>query len=373
MRSDSLDYDLPRELIAQRPVEVRESARLMCLPPLEGAPQDSRVSELPELLPPGALVVVNDTRVIPARLIGRKRDSGGRVELLLLERTATRSLEAISGNFRTAQVWRAMGKATKPLRPGTEVEVRKPTRDNDAASDPQLIARLLGRDDDGVLEVGLYTPNGDPIDAAVRECGLVPLPPYIRRGPEPMDADRYQTVYAREDGAVAAPTAGLHLTKDLLDRLTDRGCHLTSITLHVGAGTFRPVAEGDLDSHRMHSERYMVSESTANAIARARERSAPVVAIGTTTVRALETAADAHRTGHVKAVAGETRLLVQPGHRWLVVDGLMTNFHMPRSTLLALVCAFGGTARVLDAYRVAKERRYRFLSYGDAMLLWRAR
>jgi S-adenosylmethionine:tRNA ribosyltransferase-isomerase len=236
-----------------------------------------------------------------------------------------------------------------------------------------IVVRLLGRaDDDGLLEVGLWTPGGEPVDAAVRACGHVPLPPYIKREDEAFDADRYQTVYARHDGAVAAPTAGLHITNALLGRLAVRGCDVASVTLHVGLGTFQPVTVEDLDQHSMHAERYVVSQSTTDAIARARARGAEVVAVGTTTVRALESAADPDRPGHVLAGAAETRLLVQPGYAWRVVDGLLTNFHLPKSTLLALVAAFAGTERVLGAYRLAVSQRYRFFSYGDAMLLWRA-
>jgi S-adenosylmethionine:tRNA ribosyltransferase-isomerase len=235
-----------------------------------------------------------------------------------------------------------------------------------------LIVRLLGRsDDDGLLEVALWTTGGEPIDGALRDCGSVPLPPYIKRDAAPHDAERYQTVYARHDGAVAAPTAGLHLTDAILGQLAARGCDVASVTLHVGLGTFRPVTAEDLDSHPMHSERYVVPQSTANAVADARRRGGPVIAVGTTTARALESAADPHHAGHVVASSGETRLLVQPGYRWHVVDGLLTNFHLPRSTLLALVCALAGTDRVLDAYRLAVRERYRFFSYGDAMLLWR--
>ncbi len=219
--------------------------------------------------------------------------------------------------------------------------------------------------------MAVWTPTGEPLDAAVRACGHVPLPPYIKRDDDLADTERYQTVFARRDGAVAAPTAGLHLTNAALARLASRGCSPTNVTLHVGLGTFQPVGVDDLDEHPMHAERYEVSQSTADAIASARARGAPVVAIGTTTVRALESAADPDRPGQVRPSSGETRLLIQPGYAWRVVDALLTNFHLPRSTLLALVCAFGGTERVLEAYRVAVRERYRFFSYGDAMLLWR--
>jgi len=369
MRVDEFDYELPPELIAQRPAEARELARLLVLAHGDRPTEHRRVGELPDVLPEGALVVVNDTRVIPARLLGRKRDTGGRVEVLLVRRTGLRELEVAPGDVRSAEVWRALGKASKPLRFGADVEILARGADQGPAV---LVARLLGRsEDDGLLEVALWSQSGESVDAAVRACGHVPLPPYIKRDDEADDADRYQTVYARHDGAVAAPTAGLHVTNAMVGRLAVRGCDVASVTLHVGLGTFQPVTVDDLDHHPMHSERYVVSQSTADAIARARSRGAPVVAIGTTTVRALESAADPSRPGHVQASTGDTRLLIQPGYAFQVVDVLLTNFHLPKSTLLALTCAFGGTAQVLDAYRAAIRERYRFFSYGDAMLLRR--
>jgi S-adenosylmethionine:tRNA ribosyltransferase-isomerase len=370
MRVDAFTYELPPELIAQRPAEERELARLLLLPRGGGAPEHRRVSELPDLLPPGALVVVNDTRVVPARLLGRKRETGGRVEVLLVRRIGVRELEVVPGDVRAAEVWRALGKASKPLKFGSDVDVpRRGAEDGPA----MLVVRLLGRsEEDGLLEVAIWTASGEPVDAAVKACGHVPLPPYIKREDEHDDVERYQTVYARHDGAVAAPTAGLHLTNAMLGRLAVRGCEVASVTLHVGLGTFQPVTVEDLDQHPMHSERFVVSQTTADAVARARARGAPIVAVGTTTVRALESAADPERQGCVSARTGDTSLLIQPGHAWRIVDGLVTNFHLPRSTLLAMVCAFGGREQMLDAYRVAVEQRYRFFSYGDAMLLWRA-
>jgi S-adenosylmethionine:tRNA ribosyltransferase-isomerase len=384
MRVDAFQYDLPVELIAQRPAEERELARLLHLPPGVGAPEHRKVSDLPELLPAGTLVVVNDTRVIPARLLGRRRETGGRVEVLLVRRSGTRELEVAPGDIRPAELWSALGKGSKPLKFGADVEIRRPPAEagpphpvgttGELQSGPSLMVRLLGRSErDGLLEVALWTCSGEPVDAAVRSCGNVPLPPYIKRAAEPEDTQRYQTVYARHDGAIAAPTAGLHLTNAMLGRLAVRGCDIASITLHVGLGTFLPVQADDLDLHPMHAERYVVSQSTADAVAAARGRGALVVAVGTTTVRALESAADPERPGCVLATGGETQLLVQPGHRWRVVDGLLTNFHLPRSTLLALVCALGDTERLLDAYGIAVRERYRFYSYGDAMLLWRTR
>jgi S-adenosylmethionine:tRNA ribosyltransferase-isomerase len=350
MRVDAFQYDLPPELIAQRPAEARELARLLCLPDRHGAPQI-----------PGALVIVNDTRVVRARLVGHKSVTGARVEVLLVRRLGARDLEVVPRETRGVEVWSALGKGFNPAKSAGDIQVGV-----------DLMIRPLGRSAaDGLLAVALWTLSGEPIDDAVRACGRVPLPPYIKREAGPEDAERYQTVYARHDGAIAAPTAGLHLTSAMLERLILRGCEVASVTLHVGLGTFQPVTADDFDAHPMHSERYIVSETTADAMGRARRRRAPVVAIGTTTVRALESAADPENAGLVLASHGETRLLIQPGYRFRVVDALLTNFHLPRSTLLALVCAFGGTQRVIDAYTFAVRERFRFFSYGDAMLLWR--
>jgi S-adenosylmethionine:tRNA ribosyltransferase-isomerase len=363
MRVDALHYELPEELIAQEPAEERELARLLFLP-TTGPIEHRHVSDLVELIPSGALVVVNDTRVIPARLLAQKR-TGGRAEVFLVRRVGN---QVLAGGA-TAQVWRALGKASKGLKAGTDLDVLPREADRVAHA---LKVRVLGRAaEDGLLEVAVWTPDGRPIDEALRAAGHVPLPPYIRREDRPRDAARYQTVYARHDGAVAAPTAGLHLSEGLLDRIAARGCTIASVTLHVGLGTFQPVEVDDLDAHAMHAERCIVPGTTAEAIASARARGAPVVAVGTTSVRALESAADPARPGHVVSFDADTRLLIQPGHAWSVVDGLLTNFHLPRSTLLALVCAFAGRERVLDAYASAVRDRYRFFSYGDAMFLWR--
>jgi S-adenosylmethionine:tRNA ribosyltransferase-isomerase len=330
------------------------------------------VRDLPELLPAGSLVVVNDTRVVPARLLGRKRGTGGRVELFLVGRIRDGSLEVRPGEHRAAAIWQALGKATKPLRVGTDVEVHP----RDASPDrraPSLMARVLEKPaGDEPLTIALWTDAERPLGEALAACGHVPLPPYIKRADGPEDIERYQTVFARHDGAVAAPTAGLHLTGSLVERIEARRCAIARVTLHVGLGTFQPVVVDDLDRHRMHSERYVVGQDTADAVARARERGARVLAVGTTTARALETVADPGRPGHVLPGEGDTRLLIQPGHAWRVVDGLFTNFHLPGSTLLAMVGALGGLDRVLGAYRTAVRERYRFFSYGDAMMLWRS-
>ncbi|HEU4408437.1 MAG TPA: tRNA preQ1(34) S-adenosylmethionine ribosyltransferase-isomerase QueA [Polyangiaceae bacterium] len=354
MRTDLFDFRLPEDLIASRPAPRRDGARLLDVGPAGLA--DRAVAELPELLEPGALVVVNDTKVIPARLLGHKAQSGGKVELLLVRRVEAREGEG----GRKVERWRAMGKSSKPLRMPLEVRF-------DAGG--ELEACVLGRADDGLLEVELRARPGASVEELVGRLGRVPLPPYLGRDDEPEDRERYQTVYARVPGAVAAPTAGLHLSEALLGRLAVRGVGLTTVTLHVGPGTFVPVTADDLDAHPMHEEWYEVSRTAAAAIDEARGRGAPVVAVGTTVVRALESAADPARPGGVRPGRGSTRLLIQPGYEFRVVDALLTNFHLPRSTLLSLVAAFAGRSRVLAAYEHAVRERYRFYSYGDAMLL----
>jgi S-adenosylmethionine:tRNA ribosyltransferase-isomerase len=294
--------------------------------------------------------------VLRARLLGTKVGSGGKAEIMLVSRTC-----GIQENGKLGERWRAMGKASKGLRAGTEIEARS------------LRIVLRGKHEDGLLDVELWPRGSESVEEAIASTGHVPLPPYIKRADDALDDDRYQTVFARVDGAIAAPTAGLHLTEALLSRLREKKCEVAAVTLHVGLGTFQPVTVEDLDDHPMHQERFEISRSTAGAIARARERGAPVVAVGTTVVRALESAADDKRPGMVRPCAEETRLLIQPGHRFKVVDQLLTNFHLPRSTLLALACAFGGTERVLRAYRAAVAQKYRFFSYGDAMWLGRAK
>jgi len=358
MRVADLDYELPPELIAQEPSLDREQARLLVVPPA-GPLEDERIADLVRRIPENALVVLNDTKVLPARLFAQK-ESGGRVEIFLLRKTETRR----EGD-RDVEIWRALGKASKALRFGVELQV------NDRAGvKSRLFARILARaEDDGTLEVALYTDGRETIEEAITSVGRMPLPPYIKRDVVPADEERYQTVYARAPGAVAAPTAGLHFTRALLGRLTVRGCEVTHVTLHVGLGTFQPVLVDDLDAHKMHAEWFEVTATAARAVAKAREEGRPVVAVGTTAVRALESAS---KGGAITASTGETRLLIQPGYDFRAVDMLLTNFHLPKTTLLALVCAFGGTERVLTAYREAVTRKYRFFSYGDAMLLTRA-
>jgi S-adenosylmethionine:tRNA ribosyltransferase-isomerase len=338
VRVDAFHYELPPELIAQEPTPERAGARLMVV---GDAVAHGTIRALPELVAPGTLIVVNDTKVIPARIVGTKTGTGGRAEVFLVRKIDDAR-------------WRAMARASKGLREGMRIEKG------------DLVVDFEGKTDDGLFVVRLSTKSGGALDDAVRAAGQVPLPPYIKRDPRGDDEARYQTVFARAPGAVAAPTAGLHLDEPLLASLRARGCEIEACTLHVGLGTFQPVTVDDLDDHPMHAELYEITRALADAIARARARGAPILAVGTTVVRALET------TGG-EAGMGETRLLIQPGYTFRVVDRLLTNFHLPRSTLLALVCAFAGRERVLDAYTRAVEARYRFFSYGDAMILERAK
>jgi S-adenosylmethionine:tRNA ribosyltransferase-isomerase len=347
VRVGLLDYDLPADRIARRPAARRQDARML-VAPRRGAFLDRTIADWVDLVPQGALVVLNDTKVVRARLVGRKEATGGKVELLLVRR--------VSGD-KDAQIWEALGKGLSPFRPGLRMTLGARLRAE--------LERRLG--DDGLVRVRLTTSDGTSTADAVEGEGQVPLPPYIAREPGPDDAERYQTVYATAPGAIAAPTAGLHLTHEALAALAARGVRVASLTLHVGLGTFQPVTVDDLDRHTMHAEELHVPLSVVEQIDAARERGGDVIAVGTTVVRALETAADPVYEGRVRAMSGETRLLIQPGFRFRVVDGLLTNFHLPRSTLLALVAALLGTERTLSSYRAAVERGYRFYSYGDAM------
>jgi S-adenosylmethionine:tRNA ribosyltransferase-isomerase len=342
MRISDLDYDLPGELIAQEPLAKRDASRLLVLDVMADEVEDHLFTELPGLLPP-SLFVFNDTRVFPARLLGNKA-TGGRVELLLLRKTP-------NGTDR----WLAMGRSSKGLRAGMELSL----------CGGRLSARVVRTLDHGQLEIDLWGEG--EVDALIEQAGEVPLPPYIRREAADADRTRYQTVYARKSGAVAAPTAGLHFAESTLSTLEEAGHRTAYVTLHVGPGTFRPVQVKTLDEHEMHEEAYEVPRATVAAIGRARAEGRPVVAVGTTVVRTLESSVDSK--GNPAVGVGTTRLFIRPPHRFHVVDHLVTNFHLPRSTLLALVMAFAGVDLTRRAYREAAERRYRFYSYGDAMLI----
>jgi len=342
MRISDLDYDLPDELIAQEPLARRDASRLLLLDVATNEVEDRLFNELPGLVPP-SLFVFNDTRVFPARLLGNKV-TGGRVEILLLRKTPE-----------APDRWLAMGRSSKGLREGMELSL----------CGGRLTARVARTLDHGQLEVDLRAEGA--VDALIEQAGEVPLPPYIRRAASDADRTRYQTVYARKSGAVAAPTAGLHFTESTLSALEEAGHQTAYVTLHVGPGTFRPVQVDSLDDHEMHEEAYEVSDATVAAIGRAREEGRPVVAVGTTVVRTLESSVDSE--GNPAAGFDTTRLFIRPPHRFQVVDHLVTNFHLPRSTLLALVMAFAGVDLTRRAYREASDLRYRFYSYGDAMLI----
>jgi S-adenosylmethionine:tRNA ribosyltransferase-isomerase len=338
MRCADFDYELPRELIAQAPLPVRCDSRLLHMDVASGAIADRMMRALPDLLRPGDLLVLNDTRVIPARLRGRK-ESGGRIEALI---------ERVLDDERAlAQV-----RNGKSLRDGARVIFSEEVR--------ARVERRAGE----LLE--LRFEDRRTVAEILLAIGRMPLPPYIMRDDGSVDRERYQTVFAERDGAVAAPTAGLHFDDYLLARVRERGIETATITLHVGAGTFQPVRTEDPREHRMHAERFEVGADACARVRATRERGGRVVAVGTTVVRALESAAC---SGELAQFRGETDIFITPGCEFRVVDALITNFHLPRSTLLMLVCAFAGTESVLAAYRHAVAARYRFFSYGDAMLI----
>lgn len=343
---DQYDYHVPRELIAQEPLAQRADARLLVVRRDVGSLEHSHVRNLPEVLAPGDCLVLNDTRVIPARLVGRRTNTGGRWTGLYLESD-------------DAGHWKLICKTRGRLSPGEAITLE----DREGRVFCRLM--LLSRLDDGAWAA---RPESDkPTLRLLEEIGRVPLPPYIRDG-EMIDADwqRYQTVYAENPGAVAAPTAGLHLTSDLLERLESEGIHVCRVTLHVGLGTFRPVSTERLADHRMHTEWGRIGPETVDLLARRRAAGGRIVAVGTTVVRTLETAA---ADGGLQAWEGPTDLFIRPPYRFKAVDALMTNFHWPKSTLLVLVRTFGGDRLIERAYEKAIEESYRLFSYGDAMLI----
>jgi S-adenosylmethionine:tRNA ribosyltransferase-isomerase len=356
MRMDRFDYELPPDRIAQFPAARRDESRLLIVDRRGGTWRDATFPDLADALAAGDLLVVNETAVFPARLRAR-RPGGGEVELLL-----TRPLDADDPREAGGSEWAALARPARKARAGAALELL------DRAGEPAAGARALvtGAEPGGVRHVRLEVP-GDPW-GWIEAHGHVPLPPYIARPDLDEDRARYQTVYARLRGAVAAPTAGLHFTPELLDRLNARGVERAALTLHVGPGTFRPVTAERAEEHVMDAEWYWIPEETAEAIARARARGGRIVAVGTTTVRALESAARAWK-GEPSETRGWSDLFIRPDHEFRWVDAVVTNFHLPRSTLLLLVAAFAETDLVLAAYRHAVEAGYRFYSYGDAMLI----
>jgi S-adenosylmethionine:tRNA ribosyltransferase-isomerase len=344
MKVDAFAFELPRTLIANRPARPRDAARLLVVRP--DRLEDRIVRELPDLLAPGDLLVVNDTKVIPARLSGRRGAAG--VEVTLMEPAGPEGL------------WRALARPAKKLKPGDRIDFA-----------PDFAAEVVTRGEAGEVTLA-FACSAAALMQALDRHGEMPLPPYIPR-PDGADAeDRldYQTVFARDPGAVAAPTAGLHFTPDLLAALAARGIGRETVTLHVGAGTFLPVTAEDTDQHRMHAERGLITEGAAARINATRAAGGRVIAVGTTALRLLESAADA--SGRIAPFAGSTSIFITPGYRFKAVDILMTNFHLPRSTLFMLVSAFAGLARMQSAYAHAIAAQYRFYSYGDASLLFRA-
>ncbi len=339
MQVSDFDFDLPEQLIAKKPLQERDASRLLSLSGSEESPfLDGLIRDLPGLVRPGDLWVLNDTKVIPARLIGQK-PSGGKAEVLLLEPTDQ------------TDVWYAWGKSNKPLKPGTVVTF------SDSFS-----AEVIKRDGKNI-EVRLIAED---VPAAIESFGHMPLPPYIDRPDTEEDKARYQTVFAKHAGAVAAPTAGLHLTAELIAAMQEAGAEFAHVTLHVGPGTFQPVQVDDVNNHVMHEEGYIVSQETADAVNRAKAEGRRVVAVGTTSLRTLEGASVG---GELQTGANRTSIFIFPGYHFQIVDALLTNFHLPKSTLIMLVAALAGRERVMAAYAFAKEQRYRFYSYGDAMFV----
>ena len=337
------DYDLPAELIAQHPPENRDESRLLVLTEETDAVAHKKFYDLPDFLEDSDLLVINNTRVFPARLIGVREKTGGEAEIFLLR-------------FCGDNLWEALSRPSRRLRKGTVIVFGKDI----------LRAEIVEKGVEGHVKVRLTSQNSD-IGKAIEKAGITPLPPYIKRTPSETDRSRYQTVYASEQGAVAAPTAGLHFTGALLDKLSASGIQRAAVTLHVGIGTFRPLSEKDAEGDRLHSEYCRVPEATVRAVEECRARGGRIISVGTTSARALETAS---ASGTVTPYEGWTDIFIKPPYSFKTVDVLLTNFHLPRSSLLLMVSAFAGRERVFTAYREAIRKRYRFYSYGDAMLIF---
>ena len=340
MKTSDFFYDLPEELIAQDPLEDRTASRLLVLNRETGAVEHKIFSDVIDYLNEGDCLVINNTRVIPARLIGEKEGTGGKVEVLLLKRRAN-------------DVWETLVKPGKKLRPGARVTF----------GDGRLKAEILEIAEEGNRLVRFYYEG--IFEEILDSLGEMPLPPYLTHKLE--DKEMYQTVYAKYDGSAAAPTAGLHFTKELLNKIEEKGIKIASITLHVGLGTFRPVKVDDVNNHHMHTEWYEVNAEAADIINETKRNGGRVICVGTTSCRTIESVAD--ENGYMKAKTGETDIFIYPGYKFKVMDGLITNFHLPESTLVMLVSAFAGKENVLAAYETAVKERYRFFSFGDAMIL----
>jgi S-adenosylmethionine:tRNA ribosyltransferase-isomerase len=352
VRTADFDYQLPEELIAQHPLPQRDSARLLVLERASGRLEHHLFNELPKLLRPGDLLILNDSRVIPARLFATKASTGARIELFLLQR-----LEDVPTG--SGEIWQALARPARRLQAGEQLLLGD-----------GFCCRIAESEGQGLFKV--VFPTGCDVLSGLARYGQMPLPPYIHRPAAADDAENYQTVYALHPGSVAAPTAGLHFSPQLLAELRATGIETASVTLHVGLGTFRPVQAELVEEHRMHAEAYTITGQTAAAINCARHQGRRVVCVGTTAVRTLESAVRAAANGNVEVVAGSstTDIFIYPGGPgFRVTDALITNFHLPQSTLLMLVCAFATRQDILDAYAEAINQRYRFFSYGDAMLI----
>lgn len=334
------DYELPEELIAQDPLEDRSSSRLMVLDKVTGELEHRIFKDVLEYLKPGDCLVLNNTKVIPARLFGAKEGTNAKIEILLLKRKEN-------------DIWETLVKPGKKAKPGTKIVFGEGLLVGEIIDVVEEGNRLIQFQYEGIFE------------EILDQLGQMPLPPYITH--QLQDKGRYQTVYAKYDGSAAAPTAGLHFTKELLERVKEKGVEIAEVTLHVGLGTFRPVKVENVLEHHMHSEFYMVSQEAADKINRAKQKGNRVISVGTTSTRTLESAAD--ENGYLKETSGWTEIFIYPGYRFKVIDGLITNFHLPQSTLVMLVSALAGREHVLGAYKIAVEEKYRFFSFGDAMLL----
>ena len=340
MNVKDYDYDLPEELIAQDPLEDRSSSRLMVLDRQTGDVEHRHFTDILEYLHPGDCLVINNTKVIPARLFGVKEDTQAKIEVLLLKRKEN-------------DIWETLVKPGKKAKPGTKLVLGDGLLTAEVVDVVEEGNRLIQFHYDGIFE------------EILDQLGQMPLPPYITH--QLKDKNRYQTVYAKYDGSAAAPTAGLHFTKELLQKVKDMGVDIAEVTLHVGLGTFRPVKVDNVLDHHMHSEFYMVSQEAADKINRAKENGHRVIAVGTTSTRTLEAAAD--ENGHLQETSGWTEIFIYPGYQFKVIDALITNFHLPQSTLVMLVSALAGREHVLHAYETAVKEKYRFFSFGDAMLI----
>ncbi len=340
MKRQDFYYDLPQELIAQDPLEDRSSSRLLVLDKGTGETQHHTFREIVSYLEPEDCLVINDTKVIPARLIGEKEETGAKIEVLLLKRGQN-------------DVWETLVKPGRKAKPGTRISFGAGLLKGEVIDVVEEGNRLIRFEYDGIFE------------EILDRLGQMPLPPYITH--QLKDKDRYNTVYAAHEGSAAAPTAGLHFTPELLDEIRAKGVDIAKVTLHVGLGTFRPVKADDVENHHMHSEFYMIDEEAAEKINRAKERGGRVICVGTTSCRTIESAAD--ENGRLKACSGWTEIFIYPGYTFKILDGLITNFHLPESTLIMLVSALAGREHVLAAYEEAVRERYRFFSFGDAMLI----